>query len=91
MDDNLLPPFIMLESGATVNDTPTIHCTDPTSNDHCINFSNSDLKIPLHINSIFYFFHTRRPTADELQSYEKIFITPDRQHWNPYFTSYELN
>ena len=33
-EDNLLPPFIMRESGATVNDTPKIHCTDPTSNDH---------------------------------------------------------
>ena len=32
-----------------------------------------------------------RPTDDELQSCEKIFITPNRQHWNPYCTLYELN
>ena len=91
MEDNLIPPFIILESGATVNDTPNIHCTDRTSKDHCITFYDSELNIPLHINGKFYLFHTRRPTANELQSREKILINPDRQHWNPYCTSYELN
>ena len=91
MEDNLIPPFIMREIGGTLNDTPKIHCTDPTSKDHCIKFSDSELKIPLHINSTFFFFNKRRPTSDELQSCEKIFITPDLQHWNPCCTSYELN
>ena len=80
MEDNLLPPFIMRESGSSVNKTPKIYCTDPTSKDHYITFADSDLKIPLHINGTFYFFHKRRRTTDELQSCEKIFITPDRQH-----------
>ena len=80
----------MSESGATVNDTPHIHCTDPNSKDQCITFSNSELKIPFRINGTFSFFRTRRPTADELQSCENIFITTD-SHWNPYCTSYELN
>ena len=91
MEYNLLLPFIMREIGATVNETPKIHCTDPTKKNHCITFFYSELKIPLYTNATFYFFHTRRPTADELKSYEKIFIAPDRQHWNPYFISYELN
>ena len=64
MEDNLLPLFIMRESGATVNDTPEIHCTDPTSNYHFITFSDSELKIPLHINGTFSIFHTMRPTAN---------------------------
>ena len=81
----------MCESGATVNDTLNIHWTDPTSRYHCIIFSGSKLKIPLHINGTFSFFHTRRTNADELQSCEKIFITPDCQHWNPYHKYYELN
>ena len=91
MEDNLLPLFIMRESGASVNDTPKIHCTDPISNDDCITSSKSELKIPLHINDKFYFFHTRKPTAKELHSCENIFITPDCQHWNPYCTLYEIN
>ena len=91
MEYKLLPPLIMHESGATVNDTPNIHCTDPNLNDHCINFSESELKIPLYINGKIYFFYKRRPTSDKLQLCEKIYITPDRQNWNPYCTSYELN
>ena len=91
MEDNLIPPFIMHESGDTVNDTPKIHCTNPTSNDHSIIFSDSELKIPLHINGKFSFFHISMPTDDELQSCEKIFITPDRHNYNPCCTSYELN
>ena len=91
MEYNLFPPFIMRESGSTVNDTPKIHCTDITSKYHCITFANSELKISLHINGTFSLFRTRRPTADELQSCEKIFIIPNRQHWNPYCKSYDLN
>ena len=91
MGNNLLLPFIMRESGATVNDTPNIHCTGPTLKDHYITFSNSELKIHLHINVTFFFFHIRRPTDDELQSYEKIFITPNLQHCNTYWTLYDLN
>ena len=66
MEDNLLPPFIMHESAVTVNQTLMIHCNDPISKDHCIKVSDSELNIPLHINDTFYFFHTRRPNADEL-------------------------
>ena len=91
MKDKLLLLFIMRESGVTVNDTPNIHFTDPTSNDHCISFAKSELKMPLHINGTFSLFHTRKATVNEILSFEKIFITPDLQHWNPYFTSYGIN
>lgn len=91
MHDNLIPPFILRESGALVNDTPKIHCADPTSDDHCISFSDSTLRIPLRLNGTFSYFHTRKPTEEDLQTCDKIFITPDRQHWNPYCTSYEKN
>ena len=90
MEDNLLPSFIMRESGATVNDTTNIHFNDPTSKDHCIKFACIELKITLHINT-FDLFHTRRHTDDEIHSCENILITTDHQHYNPYCTSYELN
>ena len=64
MEDNLLLTFIVRESGAIVKDTKKIHSTYTTSKDHCITFSNSELKISLHINGTFSFFCTRRPTAD---------------------------
>ena len=81
----------MRESGATVNYTLKIHCNYPTSNDHCITFSESELNISLLINGTFSFFHTRKPTDDEIHLCEKISITPNRQHWNTYYTLYELN
>ena len=73
--EKLLPRFIMREIGATVNETLKIHCTDPTSKYHCITFSGSDLKTLLHINGTFCFFRTKRPTAYDLKSCDKIFIT----------------
>ena len=56
-----------------------------------ISFEDSELTIPLQLNGTFSFFHTRKPTEDELLSCEKIFITPDNDHWNPYCTSFGLN
>ena len=91
MEDNLLLPFIMRESGTPLNDTTKIHCTDPTSKDHCITFDEIELKIPLHINSKFSFSHTNRPTADEIQSCEKIFINSDCKHWSLYCILYKIN
>ena len=49
------------------------------------------MKIPLHINGTPSFFQTRRPTADEIQSCEKIFINPNRHNWNPCCKFYEIN
>ena len=91
MRENLLPPFILRESGATVNDTAKIHCDDPGVDDHCISFQHSALTIPLQLHGTFSFFHSRKPTKDELVSCDKIFITPDADRWNPYCTSFALN
>ncbi len=91
LEDNLIPPFIMQQGGVDVNDVPKIHCQDPSPSDHCIRFKNHELKIPLKLNGTFSFFHTRTPTDDELKSCDKIFITPDSSHWNPYCSSFEKN
>ena len=47
--------------------------------------------MPLRLNGTFSFFHSRKPTDEELQSCDKIFITPDSSTWNPYCTSFALN
>ncbi len=91
MENNLLPPFIMREAGLQVNDVPKIHCQDPSIDDHCITFPHSDLRIPLKLDGIFSFFHTRKPEMDELEGCDKIFITPDASKWNPYCESFALN
>ena len=91
LEDNLIPPFILREGGVIVNDTAKIHADDPSIDDHCIQFQDSDLRIPLRLNGIFSFFHSRKPTDEELHSCDKIFITPDSSKWNPYCQSFSLN
>ena len=91
MDHNLIPPFIMRSGGAVVKDVPKIQCPDPTVKDHSISFHDSELKIPLLLNGIFSYFNTRKPSEDELQECEKVFITPDASDWNPHCLSYENN
>ena len=83
MNHNLLPPFILRQGGIVVNDTPKIHCTDPTSDDLCMLFPQSELRIPLKLNGIFSYFNTRKPLPSELCTKDKIFITPDSVEWNP--------
>ena len=91
MHHNLFPPFIMRAAGKTVNDVPKIQVSDPTVNDHCIIFPDSDLRIPLNLKRTFSFFHTRTPTVKELYDCDKAFITPDANDWNPNCTSFALN
>jgi len=91
MDHNLIPPFIMRTGGAVVNDVPKIQCEDPAVDDHCIPFDDSDLWIPLHLNSVFSCFHMRVPTERELHECEKVSLTPDASDWNPHCNSYEQN
>ena len=91
LENNLIPPFIMREGGAVVNDIAKIHCEDPSSDEPCISFPSSDPRIPLRLHGTFSFFHSRKPTDDEIQSCDKIFITPDSSHWNPYCQSFSLN
>ena len=91
LKNNLIPPFIMRAAGVLVNDRPKIHCKDPTVDDHCIQFEDCDLRIPLQLSGIFSYFHTRMPELNELHECNKLFLTPDAEDWNPNCTSYETN
>ena len=59
IDHNLITPFIMRAGGIIVNDVPKIHCEDPTVDNHCVSFDHSDLWIPLQLNGVFSYFHSR--------------------------------
>lgn len=77
MKHNLIPPFILREAGLVVNDTPKIHLQQPTQSDHAIIDPSSDLSITLQLHNIFSFFHSRKPTADEIAYSPRILMTPD--------------
>jgi hypothetical protein len=91
LQHNLIPPFIMREGGVIMSERAKIHSPNPSEDDHCIQFRDHELRIPLRLHGTFSFFHTRMPTDDELQSCDKLFITPDSPHWNPYCPSFALN
>ena len=84
IDNNLIPHFIVRESGALVHDVPKIHVNDPGVNNHSILFPDSGLQIQLQIWGIFFFFHSRVPTHEDITSCDKILITPDSANWDPY-------
>ena len=90
LQHNLLSPFLMRQRNVIVDEKPKNHCKEPTSNNHCISFENNDLRIPLGLNGVFSFFHTRTPINEELIGCDKVFLTPDESQWNPYCTSFEL-
>ena len=49
MENNLIPPFVMRETGISVDDTPKIHCDDPSVMNHSLFFKETGLRIPLSL------------------------------------------
>ena len=91
MDYNLIEPFIMRDDGDIINDAPKIYCEDSIVDDHSISFDQSYLQIPLQLNGVFSYFHTRVLTETEPCECEKLFLTPDSSEWNLHCQSYERN
>lgn len=93
MSHNLSPRFILRQAGYIVNERPKFQQSDTSITDHSILLSDEEanVHIPLQLNGIFSFFHTRSPTTDELHGCRKVLITPDSASWSPYCPSFELN
>ena len=84
MDNNLIPPFILREAGIRIKDVPKIHVHEPDESDHAITFEDEGLRIPLHLNGIFSYFHSRAPTPDEIAYADPILLTPNSDNWDPH-------
>ena len=74
-----------------INDVPKIHLDDPGAENYALVINEPQLRIPLQLWGIFYFFHSRIPTPDEISNCERIFITPDSPSWDPYSDHYISN
>ena len=83
MENNLIPPFIVRNSGALVHDGHKVHVNDPGVNYNSILSPDSVLQIQLQLWGIFSFFHSRVPTYEEIAFCDKILITPDSTDWYP--------
>ena len=93
MSHHLIPPFIMREAGAVVNDTAKIHIKDPTERDHAICFDIAELRIPLCLSGVFSYFPCRQPTLMDLTNAEDdriLLATPDGR-WDPHSDHYAQN
>ena len=87
MKENLIPPFVIRRQGNIVNDIPKIQVLNPTEEDHCLILDHSRVKIPLKLDGITSFFHTRKPRMDEYQqamaSDQIIDLNVNESDWNP--------
>ena len=88
LEHNLIPPFILRESGIIVNEKAKIHCANPTIRDHAIISKENDLLIPLQFSGTFSYFHTRIPTREDMESGITIPFTPESAEWDPYSHGY---
>jgi hypothetical protein len=91
MNTNLIPPFILREGGLIVNDNPKIHCEHHTEDDPTIQDTKTGLFIKLNLDGVFSYFHSRKPTHDDLLNAEPVVITPEGTSWNPHSEQYSLN
>ena len=88
--NNLLPPFMLSETGVELNDKAKIHMQDLTTDDHMIIFSETGFKIPLSLSGIFSYFTTTKLTNNILQDPSEVYIlTPAR--WDPHSDVYTHN
>ena len=67
VDINLIPPFILREAGLVLNDTPKIHCDDPSVEDNSLFDEETGMRIPFTLNGIFSMFASRSLTEDEIK------------------------
>ena len=75
LDINLLPPFIVRESRNQINKCPKIQTSDPSIDHHSTYIPSCKLRIPFKLLNTFSYFETRMPTAGELETYDKVFIS----------------
>ena len=66
MNSNILPPFIIRESGIEVNDMPNIHIEDKIFEYNKIYMKEAGLRISLQLWGILLLFHTFITAHDEI-------------------------
>ena len=59
MDHNLVPPFVVRRRGNLLSDVPKIHVSDPSVDDHSLQFDDSTVRIPLQLTGTTSYFDSR--------------------------------
>ena len=92
MEENLLPPFVVRRQGHKLSEIPKIQVDDPKETDHCLELDDNGMRIPLQLNGIVSYFHTRKPTEDEYEEAivrdNVISLNVDEEKWDPHDERY---
>ena len=91
MDHNLVQPFILRKLGLIVYDNPKIHVKDSYVEYHTILLPKYDVRIPLSLNGILSCFPSSKPSIDDMDICEDIFLMTPRGTWNPHTDNYAHN
>ena len=79
MQHSLIPPFIIMEAGIVVNDTPKIQLYYPSIDDHSIYFPGENFRIPLSLWGVFSYYTTSKPSVETLNACDGVFLlTPKK-------------
>ena len=90
MKNNLLPHFMMIQSGVRVKDTPKIQVDGPIIDDRYIYFPETKFHIPISLWVIFSYFPSTTPTPQTLKDNKEIYLlTPNT--WDPHNNAYTNN
>ena len=66
MNHNLIPPFILDESGLEVYTNPKIHSKNLSVDSHSIFDTATELRIPLKLRGVFSYFNSRSLNSEEI-------------------------
>ena len=90
MPNNIIPPFMVRESGIVINGTLKIQVDYPSVEDHSIDFPEEKFRIPLSLWGLFSYFQTSKPSVETLNACDEVFpLTPNI--CDPHQSSYSLN
>jgi hypothetical protein len=84
---NLLNPMQMRMNDVVVNEKPKFQCANPKNLSHTITVMGEDLNkelvIPLDLRGVVYCFTTRKPTQEELYTYDRYELTYESPVYDP--------
>ena len=90
MTHNILPPFMLREPGIHINEVLKIHVTSPTEEHHANTFQATSFRIPLTLHGTFSYFPTSKPSTQELEEPEDVYILTPKT-WNPHSDACVIN
>ena len=90
MPNNIIPPFMVRESGIVINGTLKIQVDYPSVEDHSIDFPEENFRIPLSLWGLFSYFQTSKPSVETLNAYAELFLLIPNI-WDPHQSSHLLN